>query len=89
MQQIETKLYDLIEYRWDYYLKKFFKVKTHLYNKPYSLCVGEKNKILFHTPPPKSTRFKIVLNGAKQYSNQFKDEIKKTIENKSTQLTLY
>lgn len=65
-------LFDLIEYRRDFKRKQFVKVQTHKYNLPRAICESEKRKILFHTPKSRYTRFKIVENGAKQYSNQFK-----------------
>jgi hypothetical protein len=73
MKQVSgTKLYDLIEYRFDYIKRSFVKVATHKYNVPRAIAESEKRKILFLTPRSLYTRFKIVLNGKKQYSNQFK-----------------
>lgn len=67
-----SKLYDLIEYRFDYERRAFIKVCTHKYNVPRAIAEVEKRKILFLTPKSLYTRFKIVLNGTKQYSNSFK-----------------
>jgi hypothetical protein len=66
------RLYDLIEYRYDYEKKAFVKVATHKYNVPKAIAYSEKKKIEFLTPRSLYTRFKIVKNGVKQYSNQFK-----------------
>lgn len=65
------KLYDLIEYRYDYIKKAFIKIATHKYNVSKAIAYSEKKKIEFLTPRSLYTRFKIVLNGTKQYSNQF------------------
>jgi hypothetical protein len=67
-----NRLYDLIEYRFDYERRSFIKVCTHKYNVSRAIAEAEKRKILFLTPKSLYTRFKIVLNGTKQYSNSFK-----------------
>lgn len=69
-----SELYDLIEYRWDFNLKNFVKVQTHLYNSPKSLCYGIKKRLEAFGTATKSTRFKVVKNGVKQYSNQFSNK---------------
>lgn len=61
-------LFDLVEYRFDHARRAFVKAQTRLYNQPAALCYGEKKKI---RPVSRFTRFKVVPNGEKQYSNQF------------------
>jgi len=68
----KLKLYDLVEFRFDYYKRVFVKVQTHITNQPRAICIGEKNKILFHSPRSLYTRFVIVPNGILQYNNSFR-----------------
>lgn len=77
IQMNTSKLYDLIEYRFDYIKKVFVKVQTHKYNVPMAIAKSEKAKIMFHTPRSLYTRFRIVRNGTLQYTNQFKKKIVK------------
>lgn len=72
----ESKLHDLVEFRFDYILQSFVKVKTHLYNKPKSLCYGEKKQLEANYSQTKSTIYVVVPNGTYQYTNQFKSKKK-------------
>lgn len=64
-------MFDLVEYRWDLRRGAFVKVATWKTNVPAALCYAEKAKLGFLSPRTRSTRFKVVPNGARQYSNQF------------------
>lgn len=67
----ECKLYDLIEYRWDRQRDAFVKVATLKTNVPAAIAYVAKAKAEFLFPRSRSTRFKVVRNGARQYSNRF------------------
>ncbi len=72
-------LYDLIEYKFDTIKKLFVKVCTHKYNIPKSIAYGLKEQLIQQRKSAKINeslyRFKIVLNGTKQYSNLFNKKI--------------
>lgn len=67
-----SRLYDLVEFRFDYHTRTFVKKQTHKYNLPKAICYSEKKKIEFLTPVSSHTRFRVVPNGQLQYSNFFK-----------------
>lgn len=68
----QAKLFDLVEFRFDHERKKFLKTETHKTNLPKAICYAEKKKIEFLRPTSLHTRFRVVPNGAYQYSNEFK-----------------
>lgn len=70
---MNSKLFDLVEGRWNTSLKAFVKIATYKTNVPYAICMDEKIKrqgveTINH---PRPIRFKIVPNGELQYSNTF------------------
>lgn len=64
-------LCDLVEYRWDFFRRAFVKAATLVTNRPPAICYAEKKKVEFLRPTTRYTVFKVVKNGAKQYSNKF------------------
>lgn len=70
------RLVDLVEWRWSIEHKAHIKVRTHLTNVLPAIAIGQKRKILFHTPRSLSTRFTTKPNGTYQYVNQFKSNKK-------------
>lgn len=68
----KSKLYDLIEYRWSKATNAFVKYQTRAYNIPKPMAYGLKSGIVSREKLTRSTRFKVVENGTKQYSNSFK-----------------
>lgn len=80
LENCSGKLYDLIEYRLipnpDKDAKKKWILKkeaTHMYNVPRAIAYsGKRKQIALYNKGIKSIKFKVVLNGTKQYSNSFK-----------------
>jgi|JI9StandDraft_1071089.scaffolds.fasta_scaffold00044_46 hypothetical protein len=66
------QLFDLVEFRFDHKRGLFVKHQTHCTNVPKNMAYGKKRTLEFSTGKNRSVRFKVVENGALQYSNTFK-----------------